>query len=211
VIFLILVIALIALTPIVPLLVRSSKQHKVELEMRSLIREELLSSSDRLGDAEEAHDWLINFEDLQFQEVMAEGNFGVVFKALYKNSVVAVKKIKDLNQGNSDFEREVKIMKALRHPVCYAHAQLTIQNIVLFMGVCIKDNFRFIVTELMTGKSLDHALYHTKKKKKTEMHNVFTFEKKVEILMEVVRGMLYLHGLTPALLHRDLKPSNILV
>ncbi len=83
----------------------------------------------------------------------------------------------------------------------------------LFMGVCVTDESKYIVTELMSGKSLDHVL-HTAQKDiypVKPLHNVMKFNKKIELLNEVVRGMIYLHGLTPPLLHRDLKTSNILV
>jgi len=90
-------------------------------------------------------------------------------------------------------------MKSLRHP-----------NIVLFMGVCINGDFRFIITEFMSGKSLEHALYSTKNSSK-KTHKCFSFSKKVDILIQITRGMIYLHGLIPPLIHRDLKPSNVLL
>jgi serine/threonine protein kinase len=56
-----------------------------------------------------------------------------------------------------------------------------------------------------------HSLIHQKSKTKKIKHRVVTFKHKLEILLQVVGGMIYLHSLTPPILHRDLKPSNILL
>jgi serine/threonine protein kinase len=107
----------------------------------------------------------------------------------------ALKILKDVGQSNEEYGNEVKILRSLRHP-----------NIVLFMGVSITETTRVIVTELMPGASLD-KLIHKQVKKKQAFHNALTFTKKVELLLDVVKGMIYLHGLQPAIVHRDLKPS----
>jgi serine/threonine protein kinase len=78
------------------------------------------------------------------------------------------------------------------------------------MGICIHDESRLIVTELMDGKSLEYVIYGQKKTSE-ELHQALSFSKKLELLSQVVRGMIYLHSMEPPLLHRDLKPSNILV
>jgi serine/threonine protein kinase len=70
----------------------------------------------------------------------------------------------------------------------------------------IQDESRFIVTELMLGKSLEH-LIHKKVKQTQYLHNSISFKEKITLLIDVVKGMLYLHGLQPAIVHRDLKPS----
>lgn len=74
------------------------------------------------------------------------------------------------------------------------------------MGVLITDTTQVIVTELMPEASLD-KLIHKQVKKKQIFHNALPFTKKVELLLDVVKGMIYLHGLQPAIVHRDLKPS----
>jgi serine/threonine protein kinase len=74
------------------------------------------------------------------------------------------------------------------------------------MGVAMTETTRLIVTELMHGASLD-ILVHKKVRKTRLFHNVISFSKKIELLMDVIKGMLYLHGLNPPIVHRDLKPS----
>jgi serine/threonine protein kinase len=58
----------------------------------------------------------------------------------------------------------------------------------------------------MLGRSLESIL-HKKKTNETKLHVNLTFEKKLSLLLDVAKGMIYLHGLQPALVHRDLKPS----
>jgi serine/threonine protein kinase len=50
----------------------------------------------------------------------------------------------------------------------------------------------------MHGGSLDTVIH-----KKRQI----SFERKIELLLDVVKGMIYLHGLEPAIVHRDLKPN----
>jgi serine/threonine protein kinase len=105
--------------------------------------------------------------------------------------------IKDFNpHDTTSFDHEVKLLRSLRHP-----------NIVLFMGVALNDESRFIVTELMHGKSLESLIHNKKHGSKNYLHNSISFQRKVELLLDVVKGMLYLHGLQPTIVHRDLKPS----
>lgn len=99
----------------------------------------------------------------------------------------------------TEFENEVKILISLRHP-----------NIVQFMGICVTEDMKFIVTEFMSGKSLDSIL-HSKRNQDDRLHKALPYRKKLEILMDVLKGLLYMHERQPPLLHRDLKPSNILV
>ncbi len=73
------------------------------------------------------------------------------------------------------------------------------------MGVSQHEDNKFIVTELMDGNSLDSLLYDIGEKKKN-----ITFTLKLTLLMDIARGVDYLHGVAK-IFHRDLKPSNCLV
>jgi hypothetical protein len=191
--------------------IRNSKklylQSKIEGEMRALL-DEKYNSSDYMSvshnsDDVESHKWIIKIDELKFEERISEGSFGVVFKGLlHGTTAVAIKKLKR-DDTLIEFEQEVQILLQLRHP-----------NTVLFMGVCLNENYRFIVTEHCNGGSLEDVLHDRKirrNKKKKEYHLALSFKKKCMLLHDVVNGMIYLHSRSPPICHRDLKPSNILL
>jgi hypothetical protein len=170
-------------------------QHVKETELRTLLLDSTIGTASRSSSYLELMgnnvDYIIDLKDLFFVGRLAEGSYGVVFRGVYKGTPVAIKRMKlDHEDGNEDFLREVQILKLLRHP-----------NIVLFMGVCVQEDHKLIVTELMPGGSLETVLKTRK----------LTFEDKLRLLLDVVRGMVYLHYLDPPMLHRDLKPSNLLL
>lgn len=70
------------------------------------------------------------------------------------------------------------------------------------MGLCITVNRYQLVTEFMENGSLYDQL-HIKKTK-------FTKEQQLEIIDDIVQGMVYLHNMKN-MLHRDLKSSNVLI
>eukprot|EP00817_Percolomonadidae_sp_ATCC50343_P000258 CAMPEP_0117430990 /NCGR_PEP_ID=MMETSP0758-20121206/10551_1 /TAXON_ID=63605 /ORGANISM="Percolomonas cosmopolitus, Strain AE-1 (ATCC 50343)" /LENGTH=966 /DNA_ID=CAMNT_0005219605 /DNA_START=278 /DNA_END=3181 /DNA_ORIENTATION=+ len=136
--------------------------------------------------------YVIDLESLKFSESISEGAFGVVFRGKWRNTEVAIKKIKGSTMIDMSFTREVNLMASLRHP-----------NIVQFLGICITSQHRFIVTEYISGGSLDKWIFDSKKK--------LSLKKKINILLDIAQGMDYLHSLSPPLVHRDLKPQNVLV
>ena len=77
------------------------------------------------------------------------------------------------------------------------------------MGIAIHKNGQYIITELMNGGNLEKLI--NPKSLSNSVIDVaklrVPFTKKVMILKDVCRGMIYVHGLNPVLCHRDLKPS----
>ncbi|KAL0488734.1 hypothetical protein AKO1_015812 [Acrasis kona] len=178
-------------------------QEKIEGEMRALLLGD--ESHDSMGgsgpsDSDKKRDWIIPFESIKFEERISEGSFGVVFKGLLQNTTpVAIKKLKK-DDNLDEFESEVLILLQLRHP-----------NILLFMGVCINEHYKFIITEFCPGGSLEDLIHCSKKKKSSHLHSSISFTKKCSLLTDVANGMTYLHGMDPPIIHRDLKPSNVLL
>jgi serine/threonine protein kinase len=99
---------------------------------------------------------------------------------------------------NENFSNEVLILKSLRHP-----------NVVLFMGIAMHQNGQYIITELMSGGSLDTFIKpKSLRSSAIDVENLkISFVTKVVLLKHVCRGMIYVHSLNPVLCHRDLKPS----
>jgi tRNA A-37 threonylcarbamoyl transferase component Bud32 len=172
-----------------------------ESEMERLLEERLLVD-DETTSCEPQHSWIIDYSELQIDDRISEGTFGVIFKGRLRGMVVAIKKLKA--DGDEDaFHQEAKILASLRHP-----------NTVLFMGISLTTNYNFMVTEFCSGGSLEDFIH-----KKKRLRKPISFKKKVKLLFGVVNGMMYLHNMknpqnpleSKPLIHRDLKPSNILL
>jgi serine/threonine protein kinase len=134
----------------------------------------------------------IKYEELANMKVIGKGAFGVVYKAEWRLTTVAVKKL--LNEISNekemeDFQAEVNLLKNLRpHP-----------NVVTFLG--ITSSPISIVLEFCSGGSLYH-LIHNKSKK-------ISYELALKILKGVAAGMYHLHS--ENVIHRDLAARNILL
>jgi hypothetical protein len=124
-------------------------------------------------------------------EYLGGGGFGAVTLGTYRGQEVAVKKL--LSQYLTDemkieFEREVTLMKDLRHP-----------NIVQFVGASNVKNNLAIVIEFAPLGSI--ASIMEKQKLSVAM--------KITMLLETAKALQFLH--TNGIIHRDIKPQNILV
>mmetsp|Transcript_18984 Transcript_18984/g.76163 ORF Transcript_18984/g.76163 Transcript_18984/m.76163 type:complete len:123 (-) Transcript_18984:2530-2898(-) len=78
---------------------------------------------------------------------------------------------------------------------------------MLYMGAVIEPGKPLcIVTELMSGGSLFSLL-------QTENSPVARMDTpgRLKIMLEICRGVLYLHSREPPILHRDLKSENVLI
>jgi hypothetical protein len=156
------------------------------------------SSSDHTASVHATDDprpYIIPFEDMKLQEIISQGTFGIVFKGYIKGKEqpVAIKKLK-FDDHDEEFLHEVQMLITADH-----------ENIVTFIGVCLYGEFKFIITEFCSGKSLHHFVMN--RQKGTEL----SFELKLKILIDTIRGIQYLHEHDPVITHRDLKPQNILV
>jgi len=139
----------------------------------------------------------IKSEDLKIISRIAEGSFGIIYKAEWMSATVAVKQVRnsssldseEFNQIIYDFKSEVSRLMNLRHP-----------NVISFFGTLTDSNTFCIVTELLEGdlrKYLkNEALFDT-------------LEHRIELLREAACGVRYLHE--NRLVHRDIKPENFLL
>jgi len=136
--------------------------------------------------------WIWPFE---LEEKIGEGGMGVVYRGRYvkNNRRVAVKLLPEDVADEiilKRFEREVELLKTLRHP-----------NIVhSFGGVC-EDKRRFYAMELVEGGSLDTLL--------RSRGGSLPWERVIELGVQMCSALQYAHEM--GVVHRDIKPGNFLL
>ncbi|KAL8233789.1 hypothetical protein R6Q59_019889 [Mikania micrantha] len=168
-----------------------------------------------------AMDWLeIDWDDLHIKERIGAGSFGIVYRAEWHGSVVAVKVLtaQDLHDDQlKEFLREVSIMRRVRHP-----------NVVLFMGAITNLNGK-----VSSGSNGSNGLNKPNGLKFTEtcsviscfyyrgslfrlLHHpasgeIMNMKRRIHMASDVAKGINYLHCLCPPIVHSDLKSPNLLV
>uniref|UniRef100_A0A669BTV9 Mitogen-activated protein kinase kinase kinase 7 n=1 Tax=Oreochromis niloticus TaxID=8128 RepID=A0A669BTV9_ORENI len=134
----------------------------------------------------------INYEDIEVEEVVGRGAFGVVCKAKWKGKDVAIKTIESESERKA-FIVELRQLSRVNHP-----------NIVKLYGSC--NNPVCLVMEYAEGGSLYNVLHGA------EPLPYYTASHAMSWCLQCSQGVAYLHGMKPkALIHRDLKPPNLLL
>ncbi|XP_063696394.1 kinase suppressor of Ras 2 [Culicoides brevitarsis] len=136
-------------------------------------------------------EWDIPYDDLKLLEKIGKGRFGTVHRALWHGDV-AVKILKpdylDDESTLEAFKLEVATFKKTRH-----------ENLVLFMGACMKPPRLAIVTSHCKGSTL-YTHIHLRKDK-------FNLNRTTLVAQQISQGMGYLHA--RGIVHKDLKTKNI--
>ncbi|KAK2659728.1 hypothetical protein Ddye_006261 [Dipteronia dyeriana] len=161
--------------------------------------EELLSISDLDGnilysDIIKATD---NFGDTY---CIGKGGYGSVYKAkLPSASIVAVKKLHSLPNGERNFRKEflneIKALTQVRH-----------RSIMKFYGFCSNAQHSFLVYEYLEKGSLATLL--NEEEKATELD----WSTRLDIIKSVAHALSYMHhDCSPPIVHRDISSKNILL
>ncbi|KAM3378300.1 serine/threonine-protein kinase EDR1 [Capsicum galapagoense] len=144
---------------------------------------------DDVGDCE------IPWEALVIGERIGLGSYGEVYHADWNGTEVAVKKFLDQDFSGAalaEFKREVRIMRRLRHP-----------NVVRFMGAITRPPHLSIITEFLPRGSLYRIIHRP--------HCQIDERMRIQMALDVAKGMDCLHTSNPTIVHRDLKSPNLLV
>ncbi len=98
----------------------------------------------------------------------------------------------------SRFVDEIRVHGSLDHP-----------NIVPVHDVGVDADGRYYyVMKFVEGETLEDIIEHLSKGD-AEYHSRYTFERRVEIFRQVLRGVQYAHA--RGVIHRDIKPANVMV
>jgi len=126
-------------------------------------------------------------EDIELQQELGSGHFGVVYKGLWQGREVALKTVKGEDQLS--LMDEANVLKQLRHP-----------NIVNYLGLFIdREGEKYIVMEYVPLGSLDKFVGRKE----------VTLSDLVNMGKQIACGMAHLESLR--VIHRDLALRNILL
>ncbi|XP_031286835.1 G-type lectin S-receptor-like serine/threonine-protein kinase At2g19130 [Pistacia vera] len=131
-----------------------------------------------------------------FSERLGGGGFGSVFKGLLPDSsVIAVKRLESISQGEKQFRTEVTTMGNINHV-----------NLVRLLGFCSEGTKRLLVYDYMPNGSLNSILFHETGSK------ILDWKTRFRIALGSARGLAYLHEkCRDRIIHCDIKPENILL
>ncbi|KAG8077505.1 hypothetical protein GUJ93_ZPchr0007g5173 [Zizania palustris] len=133
----------------------------------------------------------------KFKEELGKGGSGAVYRGILGDKkVVAVKKLKDVRQGEEEFWAEVTLIGRINHI-----------NLVRMWGFCSEGHHRLLVYEYVENESLDKYLFDD-----SGTRRLLSWSQRFKIALGTARGLAYLHHeCLEWVVHCDVKPENILL
>lgn len=158
----------------------------------------------------------VSYADLELEELIGMGGFGEVYRARWRSSLAAVKKISytpvaavDPNHLTPEADPKLRsLVESLRQEanlfwMC-AH-----RNIVRLRGVCLQPPNLCLVMEFASGGSLNRLLEACRLPAEEGGGVRIPLDVLLDWARQIACGMRYLHDEAPIpLIHRDLKSSN---
>ncbi|SBT75253.1 protein kinase, putative [Plasmodium ovale] len=136
---------------------------------------------------------LIERKSIQIIELVSEGSFGTVYKAMWNDQIIAVKKFHTHMslEGMRSIAREINTYRTVSH-----------QFIVKYYGVCIDESFIGIALEYFSNGNIFDTLHNSQTN--------LSYEMRLNMCIQLADVTKYLHD-EKKLIHRDLKTSNLLL
>ncbi|KAL1406071.1 hypothetical protein Q8F55_007754 [Vanrija albida] len=138
-------------------------------------------------------DFTIKPEHLVKLEKIGSGGFKDVYVGKLRGRKVAISEFRS-HLSEMDI-RELKLLAEFRHP-----------NIVRFRGICIPEDSSQVPCMLISELCENGDLFDY-------IRNVSSppLKRVLQIMLDIARGLEYLHLRQPAIIHRDCKSTNILI
>ncbi|KAH9757991.1 Receptor-like serine/threonine-protein kinase [Citrus sinensis] len=133
-----------------------------------------------------------------FKDKLGAGGFGAVYRGVLANrTVVAVKQLEGIEQGEKQFRMEVATISSTHH-----------LNLVRLVGFSSEGKHRLLVYEFMKNGSLDNFLFANEE----GSGKLLNWQSRFNIALGTARGITYLHEeCRDCIVHCDIKPENILL
>ncbi|XP_048557012.1 putative receptor protein kinase ZmPK1 [Triticum urartu] len=131
-----------------------------------------------------------------FNEELGRGGSGVVYRGvLDKTTVVAVKELTNVVQGEEEFWAEMAVFGRINHI-----------NLVRIWGFCSEGKHKLLVYEYVENRSLDRHLFGE------DIGKALAWRERFKIALGAAKGLAYLHHeCLEWVIHCDVKPENILL
>jgi len=138
------------------------------------------------------HSWEIDASEILFVTKIGNGTNCTVYQGTYRNQLVALKVLKDINKKQMDiFKQELAVISSIRSP-----------DVVFFFGACLEPKPLMVLGYCSMG-----SLYDVLSNPQIQI----TWPIVNKIAMQTIRGLKSLHSWVPQIVHRDLKSRNILM
>ncbi|ETE67397.1 Interleukin-1 receptor-associated kinase 1, partial [Ophiophagus hannah] len=137
-------------------------------------------------------------DDFSEHHKIGEGGFGCVYQARLRNTVYAVKRLKeeaelDWTVIKNSFVTEVEKLSRFRHP-----------NIVEFAGYCAEQGCFCLVYVFLPKGSLEDHLHG-------QVGACFSWKQRLHVALGTARAIQFLHSDSPSLIHGDVKRCILLL
>ncbi|KRX36588.1 TBC1 domain family member 25 [Trichinella murrelli] len=146
-------------------------------------------------------------DNFSASNLLGHGGYGMVYKGIWKNTVVAVKKLVLDNctgKQQQPLHNHAAVQQLLKE--LQALTLLRHDNILSLYGYCFDHMVPYLVYQYMANGSLEDRLHNKSENK------LLTWMERLKILLGTCRGLNFLHTCSDQpVIHGDVKSANILL